>query len=73
MQSVIIYIYCVCNNIILDILECADGNNGGCEHNCTNTIGSFICSCREGYILSSDQRTCDGMINITISDDYIHF
>ena len=32
----------------LDINEC-NSTNGGCEHSCTNTIGSYICSCDRGY------------------------
>lgn len=31
-----------------DINEC-EINNGGCSHNCINTVGSFVCSCRSGY------------------------
>ncbi|TGZ60201.1 hypothetical protein CRM22_008660 [Opisthorchis felineus] len=30
--------------------ECAD-NNGGCQHICRNTIGSYHCACRPGYQL----------------------
>ena len=42
-----------------DINECLDGN-GGCEHNCTNTDGSYLCSCRNGYDLV-DFTKCVGM------------
>ena len=42
-----------------DIDECAV-NNGGCDHICTNVPGSFYCSCRSGYNLQSDRRTCRG-------------
>ena len=42
-----------------DIDECAV-NNGGCDQNCTNTEGSFYCSCQMGYNLNEDGRTCDG-------------
>ena len=24
-------------------------NNGGCEHNCVNTDGSYHCTCHNGY------------------------
>jgi hypothetical protein len=46
------YVYCcVCYDYIqrVDINECVT-NNGGCEasHNCTNTFGSFTCSCMYG-------------------------
>ena len=45
----------VCN--CLDIDECAD-NTDGCDQTCTNTMGSFVCSCDSGFTLSSDGRTC---------------
>ena len=52
----------LCSDLIffVDITVCEDTNNGGCEQNCTNTNGSFICSCRDGFTLSADQRSCDG-------------
>ena len=34
-------------------------NNGGCDHICTNTPGSFECSCDTSYILAPvDNKTC---------------
>jgi len=42
-----------------DIDECAT-NNGGCEHYCTNTIGSFNCSWGTGYELSGNGLNCTG-------------
>ncbi|KAI8493096.1 Troponin I, slow skeletal muscle [Branchiostoma belcheri] len=39
--------------------EC-DTNNGGCAQICTNTIGSFQCSCLDGFSLNTDGFTCDG-------------
>ena len=45
---------------ISDIDECLD-NNGGCNHDCVNTVGSYECSCWKGYFLSDDARTCVGM------------
>jgi len=39
--------------------ECADPDQGGCNHNCTNTIGSYMCSCANGYSLVEDGLTCD--------------
>uniref|UniRef100_A0A8C8ZCL4 Matrilin-2 n=1 Tax=Prolemur simus TaxID=1328070 RepID=A0A8C8ZCL4_PROSS len=29
-----------------------------CAHFCINTPGSYVCRCKQGYILSSDQKTC---------------
>lgn len=33
-------------------------NNGGCQEKCVNTVGSYICSCREGYVLQKDKHRC---------------
>ena len=44
-----------------DINECLT-NNGGCEQVCTNTEGSFVCSCNSGFILNSDNFTCNGKL-----------
>ncbi|XP_078701596.1 uncharacterized protein LOC144927767 isoform X4 [Branchiostoma floridae x Branchiostoma belcheri] len=40
--------------------ECAT-NNGGCAGNCTDTVGSFICSCGAGYVLNADGLACDNV------------
>ena len=42
-----------------DINECAD-DNGGCMQECHNTDGSHYCTCGEGYVLSTDQKSCSG-------------
>ena len=42
---------------IIDIDEC-DTNNGGCEHTCTNSDGSYTCSCNTGYTLDLDDEGC---------------
>ena len=41
----------------LDKDECLF-NNGGCSHTCTDTDGSYMCSCPEDFVLSGDLRTC---------------
>ena len=43
----------------LDIDEC-ELSNGGCEHHCSNLIGSYGCSCDDGFVLNSDDRNCTG-------------
>uniref|UniRef100_A0A8C0HQK9 Matrilin 2 n=1 Tax=Buteo japonicus TaxID=224669 RepID=A0A8C0HQK9_9AVES len=30
----------------------------GCDHFCINTPGSYVCRCKQGYILNADQKTC---------------
>lgn len=34
--------------------------NGGCEDFCTNSEGSYECSCKQGFALMPDHRTCTG-------------
>uniref|UniRef100_A0A3Q2Q3X8 Low-density lipoprotein receptor-related protein 2 n=1 Tax=Fundulus heteroclitus TaxID=8078 RepID=A0A3Q2Q3X8_FUNHE len=41
------------------INECTDPSIHHCDHNCTDTPTSFICTCRPGYRLMSDGKTCD--------------
>ena len=44
---------------ITDIDECADGTNG-CNHNCSNTNGSYVCFCFNGYELHDNMKGCIG-------------
>ena len=48
----------------IDINECSP-NNGDCLHTCANIPGSRECSCRPGFVLDTDGRTCLGWFNIT--------
>ncbi|KAG5681484.1 hypothetical protein PVAND_010916 [Polypedilum vanderplanki] len=38
--------------------ECKS-NNGGCSQLCVDTQAGYYCECRQGYKLSSDNRTCE--------------
>ncbi|XP_078665528.1 uncharacterized protein LOC144907954 [Branchiostoma floridae x Branchiostoma belcheri] len=49
---------------LTDIDECANAN-GGCEHVCTNTEGSFQCSCHIGQTLNGDGLNCDASQSTT--------
>ncbi|KDR10358.1 Dorsal-ventral patterning tolloid-like protein 1, partial [Zootermopsis nevadensis] len=40
-----------------DMDECAI-NNGGCQHECRNTIGSYACSCHNGFMLHENGHDC---------------
>lgn len=42
-----------------DIDEC-QVHNGGCQHRCVNTRGSYYCECHIGSRLHVDKRTCLG-------------
>ena len=37
--------------------ECAL-ESGGCEHHCTNTGGSFYCTCDDGFNLEPNGKRC---------------
>ena len=54
-----------------DIEECwIDSLNGGCQHICVNTPGSYYCKCFDGYTLNADGKTCSGTDEImNVSDD----
>ncbi|XP_033100756.1 G surface protein, allelic form 156-like [Anneissia japonica] len=47
-----------------DYNECVEGRDREdgvefCEQECTNTLGSYTCSCREGYDLDVGLKTCN--------------
>jgi len=43
--------------ISLDFNECTISP---CEHHCTNTNGSFVCTCNDEHELDNNGRTCTG-------------
>lgn len=45
--------------LYIDIDECAEGTDG-CTQTCTDTKGSYVCSCDTGYRLANDSHGCDG-------------
>ena len=53
--SILLYIHFIYS----DIDECSEGTDV-CTQTCTNTIGSFICGCNNGYLLDDDGFTCLG-------------
>ncbi|CAG9855331.1 unnamed protein product [Phyllotreta striolata] len=53
-----------------DMDECAI-NHGGCEHECVNTLGAYICTCHNGYTLAENGRDCkEGGCKYEISTPY---
>ena len=51
---------------VADIDEC-EVDTDGCSHNCTNTNGSYVCSCPDGFLLHSDGLLCTGNDYTTIT------
>jgi len=50
--------------------ECAV-NNGGCQHTCKNTVGSYQCACDNGFTLHDDKHGCkEGGCQFDISSHY---
>ncbi|XP_070537209.1 mucin-4-like [Ptychodera flava] len=47
-----------------DVNECNSTING-CSQFCENTYGSYVCSCRDGFILNNDGRTCRVLVPCT--------
>ncbi|KAM9165722.1 bone morphogenetic protein 1 isoform 1-T1 [Pangshura tecta] len=37
--------------------ECSK-DNGGCQHDCLNTFGSYQCQCRSGFVLHDNNHDC---------------
>ena len=57
-----VYLRCVFFNLListLDFDECLNGTHR-CDYNCSNTIGSYDCSCPNGYDLAPNGRKCNG-------------
>ena len=44
--------------VFADIDECAN-DNGNCSDTCVNNVGSFKCTCPDGYALE-DETQCEG-------------
>ena len=54
--------------IVADTNECIE-NRDSCEHVCTNTEGTFQCSCLDGYILDSDGANCTDVDECSLGED----
>lgn len=56
-QLLTAFICLICSSA--DVNEC-QVHNGGCQHRCVNTRGSYYCECNPGFRLHIDGRTCIG-------------
>ena len=63
-QPIVIIIHNKQNNVLhyfIDIDECTK-HISGCTQSCSNTEGSYMCSCYTGFTLNSNGKTCNGEI-----------
>ena len=44
---------------MIDVNECREGTDL-CAQNCHNSIGSYVCTCVDGFIISIDGVNCIG-------------
>ena len=58
----VLFNFCYCLYSCVDSNECKIGN-GGCSHTCTNQVGSYECSCYDGYKLAPNNHGCIGRIH----------
>ena len=54
------------HSFLIDIDECT-ANTDGCDQICNNTDGSFQCSCRSGFSLLDDGKTCGEVNECTLN------
>ena len=50
------------DNCEIDVTDPCQDNNGGCSQICTNADGEAECSCVDGYELSDNGVTCEGIL-----------
>ena len=56
------------SSIYADIDECTEGTDG-CSQICTNTIGTYSCSCNSGYSLASNGHSCNDINECALGTD----
>ena len=51
--------------LLIDIDECTTNQNR-CDQSCSNAVGSYTCSCVNGFTLDGDGFTCNGNLNVFV-------
>ena len=57
--------------ITTDIDECSMQVDE-CDHTCNNTLGSYTCSCNDGYLLDRNGLQCNGKYVAIICFQSVH-
>ena len=72
-------LYCAIFHHIIDVDECSDPEYADvipCTLGCKNTVGSYECTCPDGYNLATDGYTCTGQYASTCCNNpfigYLH-
>ena len=56
----------------IDIDECVDPKS--CSRSdseaCVNTVGSFVCQCKPGYMRNYDESNCEGTYGVVANHNY---
>ena len=50
---------------LIDVNECEE-SNGGCQHQCKNINGSYVCQCNKGFFLDGNGKTCSGILELNL-------
>ena len=62
------------NVFSIDIDECTSDDFKNCSQNCTNTEGSYQCSCYSGYAMDpSDSHTCQGTCIMSYCPNFLPY
>lgn len=59
-----------CSLSMSDFDECLDDPEQRCTQFCHNYIGGYYCSCRHGYHLDVDKKTCTGTNEVAVINRY---
>lgn len=51
----------------IGINECSEGTSG-CSQICSDTDGSYLCSCQSGYQLDTNNHTCNDINECTVNN-----
>ena len=70
-ENLLVYVLLATSNYSIisfssDINECTSRSHN-CVQVCTNTAGSFTCSCNSGYTLAADGHSCTGIVYFSVS------